>query len=304
VDVIDIGICEPSAPASAAALTALRTRMGDVRPKWVVSYRFWNDTLDPADFTNAAAAGCGVIVTLEPWTAAHAAISLTSISSGGQDATLATFAAWMAAAPCPVILRFAHEMNGAWYPWGTANSAADYIAAYRYVTTYMRAHAPAVKHFWCPNVNPPDAPTIPFTAQYPGAAYCDYVGLDGYNWVAVKGAPWQSLDTVMGSSYDVLTALAPGRPVVIGETSCNPVGGDKALWIAQAWLTTIPTRMPAVVIACWFNYDKSGAGEADWRFDSSSDPQTAFARVARDPRYGGSLPVRRFSRAGMAGAIG
>lgn len=290
---IALGICEPSAPASATAISGLASRLGR-NPAWLVSYKFWDDTVSSTDFANAAAAGCGVIVTLEPWTAAQTGISLTSISSGAQDSTLNRFATWAASAGCPVILRFAHECNGNWYPWGTANTAADFIAAYRYVVTYFRTNAPNVRHLWCPNVNPPDAPTIPFSDRYPGDAYCDYVGLDGYNWVAIKSAPWQTLDYLMGSSYDTLTALAPSKPFVIGETSCNPTGGDKGAWVLQELLTTVPVRMPKTVIVCWFNYDKSGSGQADWRFDSAAGPQAAFRRVAADPVYGGMLPpVRR-----------
>ena len=36
----------------------------------------------------------------------------------------------------PLYLRFAHEMNGGWFPWGVGtngNGPADYVAAWRHI---------------------------------------------------------------------------------------------------------------------------------------------------------------------------
>ena len=39
----------------------------------------------------------------------------------------------------PVVLRFAHEMNGHWYPWGAHRTdPADFVAAWRHIHDVFR----------------------------------------------------------------------------------------------------------------------------------------------------------------------
>ena len=56
------------------------------------------------------------------------------------------------------------------------NSAASYRFAWRHVYTIIHAIAPNVKFFWCPTVTG----IAGAQAYFPGAAYVDYIGVDGY----------------------------------------------------------------------------------------------------------------------------
>ncbi len=114
----------------------------------------------------------------------------------------------------PVFLRFAHEMNGSWYPWGQQPRA--YVSAFRRVATAVHHWAPGTAMVWAPNygggypfaggtyearsgtaaareldtdgdsrITPADDPYAPY---WPGRRYVDWVGMSVYHWGA--SYPW------------------------------------------------------------------------------------------------------------------
>ncbi len=97
----------------------------------------------------------------------------------------------------PVFIRFGHEMNGSWYPWGewidknenqnfdpeeaTNFSGANYIESYRNVASMFRKYAPKAVLIWCPNSGlVGGGRRDPFRRWYPGDDVVDWVGLDVY----------------------------------------------------------------------------------------------------------------------------
>ncbi len=46
-------------------------------------------------------------------------------------------------------VRFAHEMNGSWYPW--AQQPAEYVAAFRRVAKAVHDRSPGSAMIWAPN---------------------------------------------------------------------------------------------------------------------------------------------------------
>jgi hypothetical protein len=217
------------------------------------------------------------------------AYSLVNIVAGRYDAYIRQFAADAKNWGRPFFLRFAHEMNGNWYPWGTApgnvskNSHAQYIAAWRHVhDIFARVGATNVRWVWCTNVEQPN--TGPVMADYPGDRYVDWLALDGYNWGGTPGHAWQTLAQVFGPSYSEVTHLSD-KPVMIGETASAEEGGSKAAWITQGFLSTIPQQLPRVRVVLWFD----AKVEHDWRVNSSSASLAAFRQVAAAPIYHGTL---------------
>ena len=114
----------------------------------------------------------------------------------------------------PVVVRFAHEMNGSWYAW--AQQPAAYVAAFRRVAAAVHVTAPGSAMMWAPNygggypftggphqavagsadaaaldtdadgaVTPADDPYAPY---WPGDDAVDWVGLSLYHWGST--APW------------------------------------------------------------------------------------------------------------------
>ena len=202
---------------------------------------------------------------------------LSAIAAGKYDAYIRSWAQSAAAWGHPFFLRFNWEMNGSWFPWGASsngNSAADYVAAWRHVhDIFTSVGATNATWVWCPNVDPSNSLT-PLASLYPGDAYVDWTCLDGYN----GDDPWASFSDLFGSTYAEITgAIAPSKPMIVGETSSTEAGGSKAQWISTM-LSELPSEFPKIRGLLWFDKLESGpGGHTDWPIESSSDSVAAFA---------------------------
>jgi len=96
----------------------------------------------------------------------------------------------------PVLLDFAAEMNEA-EGWG-GHDPALYVAAYRHVHDLIAHYADdKIAWVWAPNNTDSDG-APPAIDYYPGDAYVDWTGIDGYNWGDLDPElTWQSFDEVL-----------------------------------------------------------------------------------------------------------
>ena len=236
-------------------------------------------------------AGYSVMLTLEPTFGDNYTSMLPQIINGSLDpyidahiAGIKTLqAAWPAA---DIWMRFGHEMNGDWYPWGglnghNANTAQNYIDAFQHVVTRFRnAGLPAamVKWVWSPNVWTTDN----FSAYYPGDPYTDMISVSGFNFgpntTLHPALVWESFNTIHKFTYDTLTTLHPNLPYFIGGVSSAESGGSKGAWIDDMTVQLL-NGYPNMAGIFWFNVDKSGAGEANWTIDSSPASLAAVQRM-------------------------
>jgi hypothetical protein len=120
-------------------------------------------------------------------------VHFDDVTSGAQDATIAAAAAAIkSVAPAWVILRPWWEMNGAWYctnqkfqrTAGTCDGTQKYVNAWRYMhDAFVKAGVTNVRWVWAPSHQDPTDPKCDnhWTSYYPGDAYVDMVGVDGYN---------------------------------------------------------------------------------------------------------------------------
>ena len=77
------------------------------------------------------------------------------------------------------------------------------------------------------------------------------------------------------STYDRLVRqVAPGRPVVIGETASTRRRGSKATWITDLLTAELPDAYPQIKAFVWFDKYDSGM---DWPLESSRAASKAFA---------------------------
>jgi beta-mannanase len=205
---------------------------------------------------------------------------LRLVADGEWDEYVTGYARAVAAVSVPLLLRFAHEMNGEWIPW--RSPPESFRAAWRHVHAIFAAEgADNVRWVWSPYV--PDPRAERFEAYYPGHDVVDWVALDGYNWGrSLPGTRWQDFDAVFAAPYDDLVALAPGKPVMLAEIGCAVEGGDKAAWIREAFGSALPDRYPEVAAVVWFH--DFPRGHADWRVDSSPSALEAWREVVADER--------------------
>jgi Glycosyl hydrolase family 26 len=251
-------------------------------PLLVSSYKQWPLNPFPRDELETIwRSGALPLVAWEPWTYEHrAAFPLRRIAAGDFDRYIHRTARIAAAWGRPIMLRFAHEMNGDWYPWGRnrdGSTARDYRAAWRKLVRIFEAEgADEVEWVWTPNVNA--SGDLPFQRFFPGDEWVDWVGLDGFNWG--EDGQWPSFTEVFGNSYDSLARLS-SRPVIVAETGVSEDGGDKAAWLSSALRREIPRfeRLRAVV---WFSEPFEGV---DVRVDSSPASLQAYRSGIATPPY-------------------
>lgn len=200
--------------------------------------------------------------------------SLAAIAQGSRDAVFTTWAQAAAAYGKPILLRWDWEMNGTWYAWGK-QPAADYVAAWRHLHDLVRPIAANVEWVWCPNVDFTGA--TPLASLWPGSQYVERVGVDGYNFGTnpLKNAGWKTWEQVFAPTLTSLKTLAPGKPIVVCETSSTEIGGSKAQWITDMFASL--KAHPEVTGLVWFNWNiLEGGGRWDWPIESSTTAQAAF----------------------------
>nr|WP_313777189.1 glycosyl hydrolase [Mycobacterium sp.] len=224
-----------------------------------------------------AALGVTPLLSWEPWDPQAGAVqplySPAQIAGGRHDAYVAMWARQAATYNRRFMMRFAHEMNGNWYPWSAGQSASapeDYVAAFRRIRRiFDDAGANQVQWVWSPNViinGDSDA----ISRSYPGDKYVDIIGIDGYNFGDDGGHRWRSPRDLFEPTIVLAGELAPTKPVWITEVGSSDRGGDKALWITDLVSFLRSTSIAGLI---WFEADK--VGEPDWRLTST--PETSDA---------------------------
>lgn len=274
---VGFGVAMPGVPQDISALGALSSSLGRA-PRQVMWYVAWSARSGfPADQAAAVAAtGATPVITWEPWDPAggvnQPAYALDRIAAGDFASYVTSWARQIRSYGKPVVLRFAHEMNGTWYPWAdgvNSNTAADYTAAWRHVrSVFSRERVTNVTWSWSPNIPYPGS--TPLASLYPGDAYVDQVALDGYNWgTSQPWSTWTSFWDIFSGGVSELRALT-AKPLVIGEVGSTELGGDKAAWVREMFATL--AQHPEIRGFTWFHYDK----ETDWRIDCSPASLEAF----------------------------
>jgi len=212
---------------------------------------------------------------------------LSDVISGRYDSHIREFATKAKAWGHPFFLRFNWEMNGDWFPWSegvNGNKPGEYVAAWRHVHDIFTAvGATNVSWVWCPNVAW-DGTLDHIASSYPGDAYVDWTGLDGYNWGTnpVRQGKWQTFRQLYRSTYQHITeTVAPSKPMMIGEVASSEYGGSKATWIREM-LTQIPAEYPKIRALIWFERFDSGM---DWPLETSSTATAAFADGVQNPIF-------------------
>jgi hypothetical protein len=273
-DRVALGLSPASSPGQAVEEF---DRLAGVAPKVIMWFQTWqNPILYPADLEAARSVRAIPMITWDP-EIGPVGIPLSAIAAGAYDSYIRSAARMVKAYGRVLYIRFAHEMNLPAAPFGPGrdgNTPAEYVAAWRHVVEIFRqVGARNAEFVWSPNVYCEGH--CPFTPFYPGNAWVDWVALDGYNYGPVHDDPWMSFTQIFGASYDILARLTD-RPMMIGETGCASLGGDKAAWITSM-ARALATRFRRIRVLVWFERIK----EADFLINSSRSSLAAFRKVVR-----------------------
>lgn len=275
------------------------TQAVGAKPTMVMEFEAWshNRTLD-THFAEAVQEGVqSFMVTWEPWspvdsskgTAAEAALqpaySNQAIASGKQDAYIHEFAKSVAATPLTVYVRFAHEMNGDWYPW--ARDPAQYIAAWRHIVTIFRQENASNAKFVF-SVNPQmyqkdDVFTRSAQAFWPGNDYVDYLGSSMINFggtMQYDVADYADRVRLMHSTFK--------KPVLLTEV--NTAADGRVAWLTdlRSWLAQDSAWLKGAVLSQGQSRGKVSlgdkVGDVDWDVTTDAATRPVIKSIIDDIR--------------------
>jgi mannan endo-1,4-beta-mannosidase len=258
-----LGVYNSGVPTTYSLVNRFASEVGQ-QPNVVMYFSAWGDSFR-TDFASVALRhGAVPFVELEPYT-----VSMQSIAAGQQDAYLRSYASAVRAFGHPVVIGFAHEMNGFWYPWGyTHTSPQVFRRAWRHVVTvFRRAGASNVTWLWV--VNGLAAGESPIREWWPGARYVTWVGMDSY-----YVRPSQTFGSVFGPTIQALRGFTR-KPELIAETGIGPAAGQASK------VPGLFAGVRAEHLLGFVYYDKaqdSGLYHQNWQIDYDLPAIAAFRR--------------------------
>lgn len=194
------------------------------------------------------------------WNPRHA--PLAQIAGGAYDRYVRNFAAAVKSFGHPIVLSFAHEMNGTWYPWGRPGATpAQFKSAWRRIhVIFARGHVTNVTWSWDPSHS-----GTPASQWWPGRRYVDWVGIDGYL------RPGQTFRYIFHRQLTIIRSITR-KPVFIAETAVAPSAGQ-ARQVASLFGGVAANHLMGFV---WFDVNRLQA----WRLEGRPAVDRAFRRLA------------------------
>jgi hypothetical protein len=270
-----LGVAQDNVPNSMTGLASFSKEIGK-NPDMVAYYVPWGQPLNQTWVLDLVNDGALPLLQFEPVTP-----TIADIADGASDAYATSLAETVKALNVPVVFSFGHEMNGNWYAWGTQDTKpADFVKAWRRIhDIFTKVGATNVIWLWDANVTYP-VPNIELAPLYPGDAYVDWIGLTGYYNITAGGR--STFDTLFEPTMEQVREFSD-KPFLIAETGVSP-SWDKPTEIKDLFQGVEDHK--DVLGFVWFNYDKSGANEADWMIDSDPASAATFKSLAQSSDWG------------------
>lgn len=139
--------------------------------------------------------------------------------------------------PIPFIFRPWHEMNGAWFWWGSAHcTTEEYQELFRFTINYLRNTKKLNQLVTCYSPNIGYKSTQEFLTWYPGDDVVDMLGLDAYEWPGMTN--WVS-NTQKALSMMISVAKDKNMPCALTETGIENM--PDTTWFTQTlWPSLAP----------------------------------------------------------------
>jgi hypothetical protein len=261
--------------------SAIASLEGCIDRKLAVDHQYhrWDDSFPTTHEIDSASRGRTILMSWKAQLRSGPSVKWADIAAGKADSTIDARAAAIKAFGEQVYLVFHHEPEN---DLALNGSPADFVAAWRHIHDRF-AHDGVTNVKWVLTLM--DWTFNPLShrdpeAYYPGGAYVDYLGIDGYNWYGCRGSTWASFGDVFSPFYAWSTQKA--KPAIVVETGstedpANPT--RKAQWIADAasWLKGHPN----IVGLTYFDTPVT----CNWWIDTSPASVAAMAAMAADPYF-------------------
>ncbi len=235
------------------------------------------------------------MITWEPWQTppdgnvavqykVQPAFTNRDIANGDWDGYIRKWASAVAKFPqIRVYIRFAHEMNGKWYPW--SHNPRAYIAAWRHVVRIFRhQHVTNARFVWSASVGygmRHNAWRRSLLAYWPGRSYVDLTGITMINFGGTGHThPVGQFTPRLASVHRLFH-----KPVLLTEVDTQYAG--RAQWMGN--LAAYAARTHWLKGAVWSQLFSRGAadmhtGNMGWQVTGDRNPQArqAFRELAMD----------------------
>jgi mannan endo-1,4-beta-mannosidase len=234
------------------------------RPDIIVTYSKWRAPFQSRFAEQARAIGTVPIVQMNP-----SGISMAKIAHGGYDNYLRSFARAVRTYGGPVIMGFAREMNNTSYSWGRGHTPPwVWIAAWRHVVSVFRWQG-AWNVTWLWTINRAIVHPGIIKNWWPGAAYVNWIGIDGYYFVAS--------DTFQKSFVPTIKVVRrfTSKPILLSETGIGP----RASQVAKMPNLFAGIKRYRLIGLDWYDMNRSGSlFRQRWRLEGHPLAIAAFRR--------------------------
>lgn len=189
-----------------------------------------------------------------------------------------------------ILVRFAHEMDGGWFPFGVTrcqNTADKFKTMWKHVVKIFRTEgATNVKFVW----SPLNASTKA-KALYPGNKWVDYVGFTSFNWGSYKNTSWKNMINGVKSVTNGLKSYAGTKPWILAETGSIPTqpGHSRPSWLTTGY-NAIYSQIPNIKIIMYFNVDMTNLAhhQPNWQLNTADD-LNAYRSLLSSKKFQGKV---------------
>jgi hypothetical protein len=263
-----LGVFESATPSSYSQIAAFGRLAGRL-PNLAGYYSGWAEPFDTG-FANAMRAHhITPFVQIDPTDA-----SVEAIADGTYDGYLREYADSVRAFGHAVVIGFGHEMNAPGNSWGDGHTSPFvFVQAWRHlVRLFNQQGADNVTWIWTVAADQPG--TGPIKEWWPGSAYVDWVGLDGFYY-----RPSDVFATVFAPMIRRIRRFAPKKPMLLSETAVGPAAGQ-----LPGILNLFGGMAKAGTLGLvWFDIDQDhGIYHQDWRLENDQVGENAFRLAVRE----------------------
>lgn len=258
-----VGVYERGTVASYSPIGVFAAATG-IWPDLIIDYTNWNVKFNSIVARMALQHQAKLLVQMQP-----TRISISAIAAGRYDKYLRSYADQVRAFGHPVVIGFAHEMNGTWYSWGAGHVRPSvWVTAWRHVVTVFRRQSVRnVTWLWTIHHS---SNIAALRAYWPGGSYVNWIGIDGY-----MTSPASSFASVFLNCIRAVRKVTP-KPILLSEVGVSRSTKHRARDIIS--LLSGITRYQLLGIA-WFDVSRHGANDTqDWRLEGSPGSLAAFRR--------------------------
>ncbi len=263
-----VGVYNNNVPKSYKFVKKFAKAVG-VQPNVVMYFSGWHTLFKTRFADNVRKNGAVPFVEMQPF----GRRIMAKIVAGRFDIYLRKYAEEVHSYGGRVLIGFAHEMNGNWYPWGATHTTPKvFRKAWRHVVTIFRESGDLnVTWLWVINGLAPGE--APIRRWWPGSKYVDWVGVDAYY---VRSA--QVFSNVFEPTFAAVRKITK-KPILIAETGIGPLAGQAAK--LPDLFTGVEKTKNLRGFVYFDQYQNSGTYHQNWQIDNDPLALAAFRKGAK-----------------------